>query len=730
MNLKTTLAAAAVLCSVHLTAQENILDMRENYNIGQSVTVSGVVTSDDNLGSVRYLQDATAGIALYPGADWSSWDATPQIGDSLSVTGTITEYNGLLEVGPDLTAVDFFGPGTLPEPQEITPSQMGESLEGELVRVSGVTFPLAGTTIAGNSSYDFNASGETGVFYVRTSNALAGEQLSGCEVNMMGIVSQYTFDGTGGYQLLPRGPVDLVPVSAVCFTSPVSQSNMETTSFTLSWSTDIACDGVIEYGMTEELGLTTSALQNNTTNHFANLEGLSPGSIYYARAVCTLEDGSSAASIIRSYATVSESSGEMHVYFNGAVDHSVATDELALSLGTDMNDTVAAWITSAQHTLDVAAYNFNDQTLQEAFNTAASNGVQIRWVYEGQNANIGLSSLDASIVTHPRTDGEGSGMHNKFIIADAEYTDLAFVLTGSTNLTTGNLVSDLNNVIIFEDQSLARAYELEFEEMWGSDGPTPDASNSKFGPDKTWNTPVNFIVGGSPVELYFSPSDGTNAAIQSNIEAANADFEFALLTLTRDDLGDAIVELNQSFFVSPVGAIEQINTTGSEYDYLVENNVQVYHHNISNDLHHKYCIIDHSDVDSDPIVITGSHNWSSTAENVNDENTVIVHDARIANLYHQEFQGILNALEVSVNEVDTRDAACTIFPNPAQGTLTVQLNDSEATGGWLKLLDSSGRLVFESQIMTPTHQLSVAHLPAGLYLVKFEDNLPTQLIIQ
>ena len=50
MNLKTTLAAVAVLCSVNLTAQENILDMRENYNIGQTVTVSGVVTSDDNLG--------------------------------------------------------------------------------------------------------------------------------------------------------------------------------------------------------------------------------------------------------------------------------------------------------------------------------------------------------------------------------------------------------------------------------------------------------------------------------------------------------------------------------------------------------------------------------------------------------------------------------------------------------------------------------------------------------
>ena len=90
------------------------------------------------------------------------------------------------------------------------------------------------------------------------------------------------------------------------------------------------------------------------------------------------------------------------------------------------------------------------------------------------------------------------------------------------------------------------------------------------------------------------------------------------------------MSIGQSFFVSPIGAIEQVNTTGSEFDYLVSNGIQVYHHSLSGDLHHKYCIIDHSDVESDPLVITGSHNWSSTAENVNDENTVIVHDARVA----------------------------------------------------------------------------------------------------
>ena len=31
------------------------------------------------------------------------------------------------------------------------------------------------------------------------------------------------------------------------------------------------------------------------------------------------------------------------------------------------------WITSAQHTLDVAAYNLNDQTVEDAVNAAAAN---------------------------------------------------------------------------------------------------------------------------------------------------------------------------------------------------------------------------------------------------------------------------------------------------------------------------------------------------------------------
>ena len=119
------------------------------------------------------------------------------------------------------------------------------------------------------------------------------------------------------------------------------------------------------------------------------------------------------------------------------MDNSVATIEQAQALGTNTNDTIAAYITSAQNTLDIAAYNINNSAIEQAINTAIANGVQVRYIAEGQNANLGLSAIDDSMPIHFRTDGMGSGMHNKFIVGDRDDAQNAFVLTGSTNFTTG-----------------------------------------------------------------------------------------------------------------------------------------------------------------------------------------------------------------------------------------------------------------------------------------------------
>ena len=726
-----TLAFIAILSSTVLSAQSDILDARTNYSIGQTVTVTGIITSGADLGSVRYVQDASAGIALYPGNDWTDWSAEPNPGDEVTVTGEITEYNGLLEIGPNLTQVDVLSSGNpLPDALVVTPNQLNESLEGQLVVIEGTTFDAGGQIIEANTTYTFISSGEDGIIYVRSSNSLVGTTLNGCEMNLMGIVSQFSFDGSGGYQLLPRGASDMLSTSGVCLTSEVDQINISSSSFDLTWTTDVSGDSEVEWGLTPDLGTTDSDVLLST-DHMVSLSGLSPGTLYYARVKSTNTDGETVTSPIRVYATISESSGNIHVYFTGSVDTSVAIDEEAMSLGTSTNDTIAAWITSAQHTLDIAVYNTNNVAIENAVNTAAANGVQIRYIAEGQNANLGIADFDSSIPVHYRTDGEGSGMHNKFFIGDADYPETAFVLTGSTNMTTANLNTDKNNVIVFQDQSIARGYTLEFNEMWGSDSMVPDEANAKFGPAKSVNTPLKYIVGGSPVEVYFSPTDGTTSAIRETIETMDYDMAFALLSFTRDDLAAAIID-GSSFFVSPEGAIEQITGTGAEFDNLAAAGIDVHsHQGIAGSLHHKYAVIDYSEALSDPTVVTGSHNWSSTAENINDENTVIVHDARVSNLYYQEFRGLLISMGVISSIKDENgDFVMTAFPNPTSEVLYVEVSNAYV-GTACTLSDINGRLVEVLNVNSLRTSVDVSGLEPGVYVLRSAKlNRSLQVVIQ
>jgi len=51
-------------------------------------------------------------------------------------------------------------------------------------------------------------------------------------------------------------------------------------------------------------------------------------------------------------------------------------------------------------------------------------------------------------------------------------------------------------------------------------------------------------------------------------------------------------------------------------------------------MHHKVMIVDGE------VAVTGSYNWSWSAENRNDENLVIIRDAETAPLYEAEFQRV------------------------------------------------------------------------------------------
>jgi len=720
--MKSYILVLIVLCNaLFLKAQNDILDLRNNYNIGDIVTITGIVTNGDELGStVRYIQDGTAGIALYS-PDWSGF-TTPNRGDEVTVTGEITEFNGLLEVGPNLSTVSINSSGnTIPDFQFIDMSDVGESLEGQLVNLDGAQFQDGGSTFAGNNTYTFIHEGEQGIVYLRAGSALEGEIIPAGQITLRGILSQFTFDGFGGYQILPRDPEDLISDSSINLVSKLTQETHDQNSITVTWLTDTPGTSKVYYGTTENDQSNVLEINEAVTTHSVNVEGLEPGTVYFMYSESENDD-SSVQSSVSAFATVSESSGDIITYFTGSVDTSVATIEEARSLGAATNDTVAAYIDRAESTLDLAVYNSNDQTVMNAINDAYDRGVQIRYIVQGTNANIGIGQLNNNIPIHERQDDNGSGMHNKFVIIDADDTEKCTLIMGSTNFTTNGFVEDYNNLVIFQDQSICRGYRVEFEEMWGGSGPQPVPGNSRFSTQKLNNTPEKYTIDGIPVEVYFSPTDGTTDAMVNAIETTDSDLDFALLIFTRDELAEAIAEEDNLFLVVARGMIEQVSGPGSDYELLLDEGVDIEsHEGVQNQLHHKYCIIDHSSPDSDPQVITGSHNWSTSAETVNDENTVIIHDANIANQFYQEWFKRWSELTVGISEIDNKWGV-RYFPNPTDNYLTLYVENKNHSDLKCSLRDLTGKEVYSSSLNSKKETIDVSNFAAGLYTITVEDD--------
>jgi phosphatidylserine/phosphatidylglycerophosphate/cardiolipin synthase-like enzyme len=701
--------------------------------VGASVTVTGTVTNGAEMGSsVRYIQDSQAGIAIYPGLDWTAWGVTPLRGDIITVTGVLTQYNGLLEVGSTLTAVTINSSNnTLPTLQLVTPNVVAESYEGELVTVDNVVFDLAGSVISGNSTYTYTANGQSGVIYIRAGSVLVGTNLPASAITLVGIVSQ--FDATapfdGGYQILPRDENDFILPPGVAIIGTVTQTNITTSSFDLNWVTNNGGDSQVNYGPTPSLGQTVS-INESVTNHVVNIPGLQPGTIYYASVTSSNVDGSSTSSV-RPYATKSLSSGEIRTYFTRQVDNSYATIENAISLGTLTNDTIAAYISRAQQAVDIAIYNFTDDAvIANAINGRYNAGVQVRIVADGSTAQLGLSLLNPNIPVVERVNTSGTGiMHNKFIVVDPDSAANSWVFTGSTNWTDNNMSNDFNNIIIFQDQSIARGYRLEFEEMWGGNGPLPGNPNGVFGASKTNNTPLQYVMGPDDikVESYFSPTDNANGAIIKTMQTTDVNLDYAILAFTRADIADAIIAEDDLFLVLVRGMMEQTSDPASEFAYLEAAGQDIRsHENIQYDLHHKYCIVDHSTLDSDPTVLTGSHNWSSAAQTTNDENTVVVHDARVANLYLQEFMATWSLVGVE----DEANNDMSVYPNPASYNLWVGV-PVQSGKAILNIFNAQGQLVHTENLNAGMNSVSLPSLAVGTYVCKVSNdtNLWTKTII-
>jgi len=693
---------------------------------GSTVTIKGIVTNGDELGAIRYIQDSTAGLAIY-----STSLASVVRGDSISVTGTLVDYNQLLEMNPVSNFTILSTGNTLPTPEVIVPDSLNENHEAELVRINGAVFTTnPGGTFSSNSPYSFIANGQTSTIYVRSNHPLIGTIIPMGMVDLIGITSQYSYTGpTDGYQLLCRDTNDIIMNNSITITSPISVSNISQTGLTINWTTNLTGTSELMYGSTPSLGNTTSA--SGTGNvHSVNITGLTASDLIYVKAF-SVDGTDTAFSIIKTCITQSTSSGNIIAYFNTQTDHSVSSGTNAITLPNAIDDTLIAYINRAKSTIDFTMYNFTENgisSVSSALNAAYARGVTVRMIFDGSAGNSGVQSVIAAIKKVGSPTGATYGiMHNKFIVIDAYDSDpnVPLVWTGSTNLTDGQVNTDPNSVVIIQDKSLAIAYTLEFNEMFGSTTAIPDMTNIKFGPDKMDNTPHTFIIGGKDVECYFSPSDGTNDKIIQTINEADDNINIATMLITRSDIAYALeyaVDSNNVDLKVLVNSEGQCSgTVWGILSSLIGDDLQEDAIG-AGIMHHKLMIVDEG-TSSNPTLLMGSHNWSNSANNKNDENTLIFYDNQdMANIYYQFFKYRFEENKnVGLAENGFANTV-SCYPNPSNGQFVVEMNIEKATDLTINIFDLSGRNVI-TQTQTANAgsnsiSINASELSKGTYVLQ------------
>lgn len=168
--------------------------------IGQTVETSGIVTA--TYASGYFLQN---GVGPWTGIHVFNNSNTPQIGDSISITGNVVEYFNLTQITGVTTFINHSSGNTLPMAEEITSAQSKtEPYEGVLVKVMNAECTDANS---GFGMWKINSGADSSkvhsLFYAYTPTL-------GAAYNITGVIN-YSFEE---FRVCPRNIDDIEVLNA------------------------------------------------------------------------------------------------------------------------------------------------------------------------------------------------------------------------------------------------------------------------------------------------------------------------------------------------------------------------------------------------------------------------------------------------------------------------------------------------------------------------------------
>ncbi|MFT6142821.1 MAG: phosphatidylserine/phosphatidylglycerophosphate/cardiolipin synthase-like enzyme [Myxococcota bacterium] len=335
--------------------------------------------------------------------------------------------------------------------------------------------------------------------------------------------------------------------------------------------------------------------------------------------------------------------GRVDVFFN---DPGTRPDNM---WEPDAEDVLVEAIDGAQVTLDLAVMGFTRQRVIDAVVRADDRGVVVRFVGDaGHLYNRGYQTMAAEHI--PMVVGNGPHiMHHKFFLIDGR-----FIFAGTANISPTDLRRNSNNFIYIDSPPVAADFLDEFNQMFAG----------RFG-----NTKVEidngrvYQVGDTEVEVWFSPNEDAMGRILEYVDAAEESIRFAIFAFTKDQIGSAYVRKSLEFedmnelddgtrVVSGVIDQSQLHSNGQFHEVFRLLGAGIPMRMDGNDngrqpgdyqagggrLHSKTMIIDADGMD--PLVLTGSFNWSSSATVSNDEFLMVLSGPRVTEAFKSYWDGL------------------------------------------------------------------------------------------
>lgn len=322
------------------------------------------------------------------------------------------------------------------------------------------------------------------------------------------------------------------------------------------------------------------------------------------------------------------------VVFNNAYKGTVEENEKAAE--SDPHSPykyVLSFIASATGTLDVCVYDFSDPEIVAALLDAAGRGIRVRIVTETENTldheNPGqlresIQHLNAAKIPLV-SDERGGLMHNKFIIADGRH-----VWFGSMNLTHNALFRDNNNSLFVRSPELAAVFESQFERFF---------TRREFGVADQPPPPPVVRVGDSEFTLHFSPGGGAQKTVLGTLERATNSIRFMVFAFTDREIGGLLAKKKKAGLAIE-GVFDECQIDQySEFRWLGRQGVKEWADGNQALCHHKVMIIDGQ------TVCCGSYNFTKSAEQKNNEASVVIRSPRIAAEFRAEFDRLVYASE-------------------------------------------------------------------------------------